>query len=286
MHIGSSGTSVWLTTAALLAFGAGPAFAACPTDVAVEAMAEAILAGAPTEPVKVKSVEDGLCAQEKLVGILSDSWGEPVGYKAGLTSEAAQRNFGVTHPVRGVLMDGMMLQDGASLPASFGALPRFEADLIVVVGDAAINEATTPMEVLAHLTAVRPFIEAPDLVVTDPSLLTGPVLTAINVGARHGVLGEAIPVEQSEAFLSALADMTVTVTNQDGEELASAQGAAVLGHPLNAVLWLRDSGVVFEDGDLVSVGSIGPLMQPEPGLSATVTYVGLPGDPALTLSFD
>jgi 2-keto-4-pentenoate hydratase len=286
MRIDRLATTLSLSGAVLLAFGFGTAFAACPEDAAVAAMAEAILAGAPAEPVAVESIEDGLCAQEKLVGILSGEWGEPVGYKAGLTSEAAQENFGVPHPVRGVLMQGMMLRDGATLPASFGALPRFEADLIVVVGDEGINEATTPRDVLEHLSAVHPFIEAPDLVVSDPSRLTGPVLTAINVGARHGVLGEAIPVERSEAFLSSLADMTVKVTDQDGEQLASAQGSAVLGHPLNSVLWLRDSGVMLKEGDLVSVGSIGPLLQPEPGLTATVTYVGLPGDPALTLGFE
>lgn len=86
--------------------------------------------------------------------------------------------------------------------------------------------------------------------------------------------------------MSSFADMTVTGTNQDGEKLASAPGASVLGHPLSSVLWLLDSCVTSERGDLVSVGCIGPLLQPEPGLTATVTYTGLPGDPAVTLEIE
>ena len=117
----------------------------------------------------VTSMEDGLCAQEKLVAILEKRWGKPIGYRAALTSEAAQRNFGVREPVRGVLLADMMLKNGTKLPAKFGALPRYEAYLIVIVADADINEAKTTKEVLAHLASVYPFIELPDLVVDAPS---------------------------------------------------------------------------------------------------------------------
>lgn len=265
---------------------AGTASADCPDDATMAALAADILAARPAAAPKVATIEDGLCAQDKLVALLSKEWGAPSGYKAGLTSEPAQKAFGVTEPVRGVLFSDMMLEPGTTVSAAFGALPRFEADLVAVVGDAGINQATTPEEVLAHLTAVHPFIELPDLVVAAPSELSGPVITAINVGARYGVLGEAIAVEQGDAFLEALAGMTVTVTDQSGKELASAPGKAVLDHPLNVVLWLRQAGVTFNAGDLVSVGSFGPLLKPEPGMTATVTYQGLPGDPAISVTFE
>ena len=272
--------------ALLAGLAAGPAMAACPSDEAVEALARDILAGTPAAPLDVSNNDDALCAQGKLVAILAASWGEPSGYKAGLTSEPAQKAFGVSEPVRGVLYSGMMLPNGAKVAASFGALPRFEADMVVVVADAAVNDATTPQEVLAHLSAVHPFIELPDLVVDDPARLDGAVITSINVGARNGVLGDAIAVENSEAFLASLAGMQVVVTDADGQELARAPGAAILGHPLNAVLWLRDSGVTFKPGDLVSLGSFGPLLTPRPGLTATVAYKGLAGNPEVSVGFE
>jgi 2-oxo-hept-3-ene-1,7-dioate hydratase len=273
-----------MTGAAVMAVAAGSALAACPGDAEIAALAEAILSATPAETPEVESVEDGLCAQDKLVARLSEAWGVPVGYKAGLTSAPAQEAFGVDEPVRGRLLDGMLMEAGATIDAAFGTVPRFEADLIVVIGDAAVNEARSPEEVLAAIDAIHPFIELPDLYVADPRTLDGPSITAINVGARHGVLGPAIEPGEAD-MLRALAEMTVRLTDADGNELSAAPGAAVLGHPLNAVLWLRDSGVTFAEGDLVSVGSIGPLHEPRAGMTVTATYEGLPGDPSLSVTF-
>lgn len=275
--------------AILVATGLGvatPALAECPSDEVMASLAQKVLAASPAPAPVVPSTQDALCAQGKLVDILSKEWGAPAGYKAGLTSEPAQKAFGASSPVRGILYADMMLDDGATVPANWGALPRFEADMVVVVADAALNDAKTPQEVLAHLSAVHPFIELPDLVVDDPKTLNADVITAINVGARKGVLGAAIPVENGEAFLASLGTMQVVVTDGDGQELARAPGAAVLGHPLNAVLWLRDSGVTFKAGDLVSVGSFGPLLAPKPGLTATVSYEGFADGPKVSVTFE
>ena len=261
--------------------------AGCPSDEAVESFLADWRAAIPTEPLAVEgSIEDALCAQRKIVQRLEPSLGAPIGYKAGLTSAPSQERFGVDSPVRGVLLEGMLLQDGARVSAAFGAQPLYEADLLVVVADEAVNDAQSPEEVLSHLSGIIPFIELPDLaVVGGAAALNGPALTAINVAARLGVVGETIAIEHSPAFLRALADMTVRVIDQNGEELATAQGSAVLGHPLNALLWLVESGVQFSAGDYVSVGSIGPLLTPEPGQRISVTYEGLPGDPVVSVEF-
>jgi 2-keto-4-pentenoate hydratase len=275
-----------IAPAALVCFGAGAASAGCPSDEVIDAFVADWQAGTPTEAIAVDAtMEDALCAQQKVVVRLGEELGAPVGYKAALTSQAAQERFGVDQPVRGVLLEGMLLESGATVPAKFGARPVFEADLLVVIADAAVNQASSPQEVLPHIAEVIPFIELPDLVLAEGEPLNGPVLTAINAGARRGVLGAPIAVEQSDAFLQNLADMEVKVTG-DGKELAAAKGSSVLGHPLNSVVWLVQSGVTLAPGDYVSVGSIGPLMPTAAGLTATATYLGLPGDPQVTVSFD
>jgi 2-keto-4-pentenoate hydratase len=64
---------------------------------------------------------------------------------------------------------------------------------------------------------------------------------------------------------------------------------AILGHPLNAVLWLaRDlekSGTRLKAGDLLSLGSFTTPMPPKPGLAVTVRYEGLPGNPQVSVRF-
>jgi 2-keto-4-pentenoate hydratase len=91
--------------------------------------------------------------------------------------------------------------------------------------------------------------------------MDGPNLLAINVGARMGVVGEAIPVEATEAFAARLGTMTVVMENGE-RELARAPGTALLGHPLNVLPWLAQDlasrGQRLRAGDLVSLGGFSP----------------------------
>jgi len=270
---------------ALALLAALPARADCPVPAAIDALAADILARRPATAPEVTTMADALCAQGLLVERLSAAWGAPAGYKAGLTSKPAQDAFGVTEPVRGVLFSAMFLPAGSRVPAAYGTVPRYESDLIATVASAEVNAATTPAEVLAALQSVTPFVELADLVVADPRSLTGPKITAINVGARLGVLGDPVPAT-APGLLEALGSMTVTVAEAGGAVLAQAPGQAILGHPLNAVLWLRKAGVTFAPGDRISLGSFGPPMTPAAGQTVTVTWAGLPGDPQVTLGFD
>lgn len=235
------------------------------------------------------TAEGAACGQARLVRALQPTLGGVVGWKAGLTNPAMQKRFGVDEPVRGALLQKMMLPDGAEVPAKFGVRPFLEADLLVEVGSSAIHDAKTPLEVLAALRSVIPFIELPDINIADPSKITGPAITWINVGARFGVVGAPVPVRADAAFADALRTMTVRVTDGSGRELDAARGEVILGHPLNAVVWLaadlRRAGVTLKPGDLLSLGSFSKGLPTQPGASARVVYEGLPGNPAVGVRF-
>lgn len=273
--------------ALLLAALPDAAAAACATEAEVAAFVEAHAARTPAKALAAGgSMEDALCTQQKVRAAMTEKLGPVIGWKAGLTSQAAQERFGVSEPVHGPLYRDMMLEDGATVPAAFGARPLFEADLILVVGDAAINQASTPEEAIRHISEVRPFIELPDLMYAEGEPLTGVTVTAMGVAPRLGVLGAPIPVDDPDAMLKALADMTVRVESAGGDLLAEAPGSAVLGNPVNSVLWLMSKGIELKPGDLVSVGSIGPLLPPEKaGKGARVTYLGLGGDATVSVNF-
>ncbi|WP_428698369.1 2-keto-4-pentenoate hydratase [Stappia sp.] len=269
-----------------------PAFAACPDDAAIDAfLAERAAARPTTAPVAAGgSIADALCAQEKIVARLSADLGPVVGYKAGLTSPKSQEIFGVSEPVFGTLLKGMILEPGASVSPSDAVRALYEADLIVEISDAAVNEASTPEEVLASIAGVRPFLELPALVVGKDEKLDGAAITSINVGAWRGVMGELIVLPQGAEGVAMLAGFTARLTDDaTGETLSAAPGKAVLGHPLNAVTWiagvLKAQGKALKPGDLVSVGSIGPLHPMKPGMSVTLAYEGLPGTPKIGASF-
>lgn len=279
------------TLALALASVAPAAIAACPEPAAIDAyIADRDAARPAARPIAAgASLDDALCAQAMLVAALVPALGPVVGYKAGLTSEKAQSAFGVTEPVLGTLLAGMMLEPGASVAVAKGVRPLFEADLLVEIADPAVNAAKTPAEVLAHIAGVRPFLELPDLAVAREVTLDGPVLTATNVGAWKGVVGDLIAVP-AEGGVEMLAAFTARVADADGAALSVAPGAAVLGHPLEAVIWvagmLAQQGKALKAGDLVSVGSIGPLHPMKPGMTVSVTYEGLPGTPAISARFE
>ncbi|WP_207481003.1 2-keto-4-pentenoate hydratase [Arenibaculum pallidiluteum] len=277
-----------LSAAGLL--GAGAARAACPTDEQIDGLVRDWKAGTPTRALAAGAgLQDALCAQDGLVRRLRPGLGEVVGYKAGLTNKAVQQRFGVSEPVRGQLLAGMLLKDGAEVPAGFGARPLYEADLLVIVADEGINQATTAEEAIRHVSAIRPFIELPDLALREGEPMDGAVLTAINVGARAGVMGPEMPLAPTPEAVRDLAAMTVVVTDGTGARLAEGKGEAVLGNPLNAVLWVARSlaaeGRRLKAGDMVSVGSFSPMMPPKAGQAVTVRYEGLPGTPQVSVRF-
>ena len=283
------GASLLVSTVLL----AGTAQAACPDDATIDAFLAARASAASTPPPVAAggSMADALCAQGKILARLEKDLGPVVGYKAGLTSPKSQEAFGVTEPVFGTLLQGMIVRGNATARPAEAVRALFEADLVVEIADAAVNEATTPEEVLAHIAGVRPFLELPALVVGKDDKLDGPAITSINVGAWKGAMGELIEIPQGAEGVAMLADFTAKLTDDaSGETLSAAPGKAVLGHPLNAVTWiagvLKAQGKALKPGDLVSVGSIGPLHPMKPGLSVTLTYEGLPGTPKIGARFE
>lgn len=230
------------------------------------------------------------CIQRRIVEKLAPEYGRIVGYKAGLTSKAVQERFGVDQPVRGTLLEGMILADGSIIPTDFGARPVWEADMLLVVADDDINEATTAEQAMAHIRGMHAFVELPDLAIGADAKMTGTVMTAINVGARYGVAGPEVPLEPGAATVEALRDVRVVVTDGEGKTLSENTGAATLGTPLNAVLWLIsdlvESGRRLRAGDLISVGSFSPLTPPQPGQTVIVRYEGLPGTPRVSVVFE
>lgn len=280
----------FVTTAALLLVGAAgvPVQAACLSDVDAAALVANYMARKPAPNPENLSAADGECTRSKVNRFLAQQLGKPVGYKAGLTNPAVQKRFNHNAPVWGVLYGPMLLKNGATVDAAFGARPLFEADMLVRVADAGVNKARTPAEVLAHIDQVIPFIELPDLVVEAPPKLNGAAINAINVGARLGVMGAPIGVQRTPAFADALRDFQAIV-KAGGAEVDRGKGSDVLEHPLNAVVWLVQDiareGRSLKKGDLVSLGSFSKLLPPKPGLAVEVTYQGLPGNPTVSVSF-
>jgi 2-keto-4-pentenoate hydratase len=263
------------------------------SDEQVTALFASYTAKTPAANPEGLTDEAGACSRSKLTALMEKQGAKLVGYKAGLTNPAVQKRFNTDKPVWGKLYENMLLKNGAQVDAAFGARPLFEADLLVRVSSEAINSATTPMDVLHAIDQIIPFIELPDLVVQAPPRLNGAAISAINVGARLGVVGApiAVPATRAERYqmLDGLRDMQVTMLDASGANLGGGKGSDILEHPLNAVVWLAQAlakeGQSMKVGQVISLGSFSPLVPTKAGLAVTVNYAGLPGAKPATVSF-
>ena len=266
----------------------------CLADVAVNRLVADYNARKPAAdlPTTLTSA-DAKCTRSKFQQRLAGQDGRLAGYKAGLTNPAVQKRFNTDQPVWGALYSAMILNSGVTLDAGFGSRPLYEADLLVRVKDKAINDAATPAQVLAQVDQVIPFIELPDLMVETPAKINGAVLSALNVGTRLGVQGAPLLVPADAAgqarLLDQLRDMNVRLVDGQGAALGGGKGSDVLGHPLNAVVWLagalKEQGLSMRPGQVISLGSFSALLPPKPGLQATVHYDGVTGLQPVSVRF-
>jgi 2-keto-4-pentenoate hydratase len=218
------------------------------------------------------SMEEALRAQASFVGLLKPKLGDVAGYKIGLITKAGQDRFGATGPVHGVLLKKMLLYDGAEVSANYGVKPGLELDMGVIVKDDAINEAKTPDEAIAHLSYLTTFIELVDTITATNQAMDAPLLVALNVGARSGVIGAR--VRMSPAVAKALPEMRMYLTDETGQIIADVPKLNL--QPLDNLPWLiadlKKAGTPLKAGDFISVGSPAQIQPVTAGKKITLHY--------------
>ena len=171
-----------------------------------------------------------------------------VGAKLGLTSRAKQRQMSVEQPLYGWLTSDMALRAGEPLDLDALIHPRAEPEIAFVLGDVPVAPATVS-SVLAATESVCAAIEIIDSRY-DNFRFRLPDVIADNASSAAFVLG-GVAIDPAHAGDLRLIGCVLSV---DGEVVATAAGAAVLGHPAAAVAWLVNR--LAERGRALPAGSI------------------------------
>jgi 2-keto-4-pentenoate hydratase len=267
-----------LTPALLLAAVAAPAAADCPTTAT--ALAEGWLAREVVTAPQIADAEEAVCIQSAFTTAIG---GVPVGWRLASAGEAGQAQAGLDAPVVARLLDTMIVEDATAVPRDYAADPVVEAGMLLVVRDAGIMAAETHEALLAAIEAFQPMIALGDRLVAAGAAVNAHTHTAMNAGTRYAVAGERIAIDRDDTeWIEALASMTVRVEDETGTIIGDYPGASLMGHPLDAVLWLvahlEARGEALEAGDLVALGGFGPVIDmPQMG-GLRVTYLRLPDD--------
>ncbi len=195
------------------------------------------------------------------------------GYKIGATSSAAQASFGTDRPFSAPLFEGDCRAAGGEIDVPAHGLVGVEAEFAFRLGSdlPALDRPYTLDDVQRVVAAVHPAFEIVGLRV--PTELFANMLVVIaDFGANVGfVPGEGI-VDWTTHDLAAV-PVRVDI---DGEAVATGSGAAVLGHPINALLWLAETGRLAGDGlaagDYVSTGACAGVIKVASGQTAVADF--------------
>lgn len=188
---------------------------------------------------------------------------QPAGFKAGLTSAAAQARFRASQPVAGVLFRQGWREPGTTIRIADWPGLNIETEVALRVGTPIRARLDDIAQLRSHIDGIAPAIELPNLHFESPAELTAIDIIASNVGSATYIVGSFVspdlrdPNEASPKLIC------------DDKELNRGQARDALGDQWQAALWLVNTmigqGWTVESGQILLTGALGRMIPATPG---------------------
>jgi 2-keto-4-pentenoate hydratase len=216
------------------------------------------------------SYADGLAVQ-LAVGDLYEAHGiRRFGWKVAATNKAVQEQLGVSEPAFGSIMERNVQWTGASLSVGLLVKPHIECELAFRLNEK-IATAKTIDDVRESISVVYPAFEYVEKRVPMNEL---GVAMADNAEHTGIVLGRPIVPLAGLDYSNVHCEQS-----RNGESVASGVGEAVLGNPLNSILWLKNAlekhQRALKAGEVVMTGSFVRQLPIFPGDSIRAEFNGI-----------
>lgn len=216
------------------------------------------------------SVSDAYAVQLAQVRAWTAAGAVVKGHKVGLTSAAMQRQLGVDQPDFGCLLDSMFLPEGVTADIGRFLQPKAEPEIAFVLGRPLAGPGVTVADALAAVDFVLPALEIIDSRIADWKI-TLPDTVADNASSGAVVLGSR-PVKADSLDLSLIG----CLLHRNGRLEGTGAGGAVLGSPVNALVWLANTlaplGVSLDAGHVVLPGSVCAAIPFGPGDTVSAAF--------------
>ena len=200
-----------------------------------------------------------------------------IGKKIGVTSKPVQDMLGVFQPDFGFLTDAMQYADGATVSLKQSGLvqPRAEGEIAFMLKANLQGPGVTREDVRAATAWVAPCFEIVDSRIENWKIK---IQDTVADNASCGVFVVGAQHTDPRTLDLAAASMQMW---KNGTPAGAGLGAAVQGHPAEAVAWLANTlgalGIPFKAGELILSGSLAPLVPAVAGDRFTMQIEGLGG---------
>ena len=207
------------------------------------------------------SVEDAYAVQAASIDRRLARGEKPVGIKLGFTSRAKMQQMGVHDLIWGQLTDAMLIEDGGELSLEDYVHPRVEPEIAFLIEKPLSGRVTLP-QVQAAIGAIAPAMEIIDSRYRD-FRFSLPDVVADNASSSSLVIG---PWQSARPDIANLG----MVMRFDGEVRQIGSSAAILGHPLRALVeaarLMANAGRQLAPGDIVLAGAATAAEALRPGV--------------------
>lgn len=244
---------------------------------AAGALARAYASGTPIRPIveshPAATLDDAYRIQLAQVRDWARAGEVVKGHKVGLASAAMQRQMGVGQPDYGHLTGGMFHLEHQPIAHGGYLQPRIEPEIAFVLHRELTGPGVTAADAVRAVDFVLPALEIVDSRIADWRISI--VDTVADNASSGGVVLGSRPTLLSTVDLR-LAGCTL---HSNGALAATGAGGAVLGSPLNALVWLANTvgplGVSLEPGHVILPGSMTGAIPVSPGDTVVATVAGL-----------
>ena len=195
-----------------------------------------------------------------------------VGRKIGLTNPAVQQQLGVDQPDFGMLFDDMHASETEVIPYKKIMQPKIEAEIAFILAAPLTRTKHSIDDVVAATKSVVVAFEIVGSRIAGWDIKFADTV-ADNASSGMFVLGaKELPIASVD-----LVGCAMRMT-RGGEEVSKGSGAACMGNPLNAAVWLADkmaaAGRPLQAGDIILSGALGPMVAVNPGDTFIATVDG------------
>ncbi|WP_025917422.1 2-oxopent-4-enoate hydratase [Herminiimonas sp. CN] len=221
------------------------------------------------------TIEDAYHIQQRMIARRVEKGERIVGKKIGVTSAAVMNMLGVGQPDFGYMLDGMIYGDGAAIDAGTLIQPKAEGEIAFVLKKDLMGPGISASDVLAATEGVMACFEIVDSRITDWKIKIQDTV-ADNASCGVFVLGDRM-VDPYAIDLRTCG----MVLEKNGEIVVTGAGAATMGSPVNAVVWLANTlgklGIPLKAGEVILSGALGAMVPVKAGDNLRVTIGGIGG---------